>query len=290
MASRGRFLPSDMARPQRFEVNRRAWLAGAFAAGLAPAGAARAAGPPSAETWTAYEARLRARLTDAGGGRFDAAAERALHRLTNGARATAGAGALAWDNELAATARAHAGDLAARRYVEHLSPEGFDPTDRLGLVARRTIGSASENITWHRGSKVDQAADLMRNWRASPPHWSNLLTPRYSHTGFGVVRAGDQVWAVGLYAKLNGVLSADLPFHLADVTALLSNLKGMPAGVASFWLEDQVRKTGRRGMKAPPGVYRLRIDLPLDRFTYDELYGPIFVLDGGPRQPGGVGG
>ena len=280
-----------MARPVRPGLNRRGWLAGGLAAGLtAAAGAARAAGPPSADAWIAYEARLRARAGDAGGGRFDGATERNLHALTNRARTGGGADALTWDAELAATARAHAADLAQRRYVEHLSPEGFDPTDRLGLVARRTIGSASENITYHRGGKIDGAGDLMRNWRSSPPHWSNLLNPRYSHAGFGVVRIVDQVYAVGLYAKLNGTLAADLPFHLADTTALLSNLKGMPAGVASFWLEDQVRKTGRRGMRAPPGVYRLRIDLPMADATYDELYGPIFVLDGPPRQPGGVGG
>jgi uncharacterized protein YkwD len=273
----------------RAGLSRRSWLAGGLAAGLA-AGAARAADPPSAEIWIAYEARMQRRRGDAGGRRFDGATERALHALTNRARAGSGAGALAWNAELAATARAHAGDLAQRRYVEHLSPEGFDPTDRLGLVARRTIGSASENITWHRGGKIDGAGDLMRNWRSSPPHWSNLLNPRYSHAGFGVVRIADQVYAVGLYAKLNGTLAADLPFHLADTMALLSNLKGMPAGVASFWLEDQVRKAGRRGMRAPPGVYRLRIDLPLDNARYDELYGPIFVLDGPPRQPDGVDG
>jgi uncharacterized protein YkwD len=274
-----------MARPKRSELNRRTWLAGAFTVGLAAT--ARAAAAPSVETWIGYEARLRARGGDAGGGRFDGGTERALHALTNQARVTGGAEALTWDAELAATARAHAGDLAQRRYVEHLSPEGFDPTDRLGLVARRTIGSASENITFHRGGQIDGAADLMRNWRSSPPHWSNLLNPRYSHAGFGVVRSRDQVYAVGLYAKLDGTLSADLPFHLADTMALLSNLKGMPAGVASFWLEDQVRKVGRRGMRAPPGVYRLRIDLPLDGGAgRDELYGPIFVLDGSPRQPG----
>jgi hypothetical protein len=100
------------------------------------------------------------------------------------------------------------------------------------------------------------------------------------------VRRADQVWAVGLYAKLDGVLAADLPFHLADASALLSSLKGMPAGVASFWLEDQVRRAGRWGMRAPAGVYRLRIDLPFDRYSRDELYGPIFVLDGAPRLPG----
>jgi hypothetical protein len=271
-------------------VNRRRWLAGGLAAGLTAAAGARAAGAAPADAWVAYEARLRARGLDAGGGRFDGPTERELHTLTNRARSAGGADALTWDAELAATARAHAGDLAQRRYVEHLSPEGFDPTDRLGLVARRTIGSASENITWHRGGQIDGAGDLMRNWRSSPPHWSNLLNPRYSHAGFGVVRIADQVYAVGLYAKLNGTLAADLPFHLADTNALLSNLKGMPAGVASFWLEDQVRKVGRRGMRAPPGVYRLRIDLPLDSTTYDELYGPIFVLDGPSRQPGAVGG
>jgi hypothetical protein len=43
-------------------------------------------------------------------------------------------------------------------------------------------------------------------------------------------------------------------------------------------------------MRAPPGVYRLRIDLPLADATYDALYGPILVLDGPSRQPGGVGG
>jgi uncharacterized protein YkwD len=280
-----------MANRVRTGVSRRRWLAGGLSVGLvAAAGGAGAAEPASVEAWTGYEARLRARVGDAGGGRFDGATARQLHLLTNRARAASDAGALAWDEELAVTARAHAADLAQRRYVEHLSPEGFDPTDRLGLLARRTIGSASENITWHRGGKVDGAAELMGNWRASPPHWSNLLNPRYSHAGFGVVRIADQVYAVGLYAKLNGTLAADLPFHLADTMALLANLKGLPAGVASFWLEDQVHKTGRRGMRAPPGVYRLRIELPVDAVTRDELYGPIFVLDGPPRQPGGVGG
>jgi uncharacterized protein YkwD len=257
----------------------------ALIAGLMAAGAARAEGQAQ-DAWLSYEVRLRARAADCGGGRFDAATERALLGLTNQVRAAAGVGALAWNGELAATARAHAGDLAQRRYVEHLSPEGFDPTDRLGLLARRTIASTSENIAFHRGRKIDGAAHMMGIWRASPPHWGNLLTERYSHAGFGVAGLDERVYAVGLYAKLSGTLSADLPFHLPDVAALLSSLKGMPAGVASFWLEDQVRTAGRRGLRAPPGVYRLRIDLPVEGAAGENLYGPIFVLDAGPRQPG----
>jgi uncharacterized protein YkwD len=169
----------------------------ALIAGLAAATAARAEGQ-NQDAWLSYERRLRARAADGGGARFDPVTERSLLSLTNKVRMTAGVGALSWNPELAATARAHAGDLAQRRYVEHLSPEGFDPTDRLGLVARRTIASTSENIAFHRGRKVDGAAHMMGIWRASPPHWGNLLTARYSHAGFGVSVMGERVYAVGL--------------------------------------------------------------------------------------------
>ena len=43
-------------------------------------------------------------------------------------------------------------EWAARAYVEHLSPEGFDPSHRFWLLGRTTIGSPSENIAYHRGA------------------------------------------------------------------------------------------------------------------------------------------
>src|SRR5688572_21532215 len=90
------------------------------------------AAPPAsdASAWSHYEARLRARLADAGGGHFDEAAGQAALEATNRARAAAGAPAVVWHDELAQAARAHAADLAQRAYVEHLSPEGFDPSHR----------------------------------------------------------------------------------------------------------------------------------------------------------------
>src|SRR5690349_13299081 len=112
-------------------VARRSLLAGLGSLVALPALASPAGVGP--EAWLAYEARLRARLVDAGGGRFDAVAERRLLDLTNAARASNGAGACLWSDELALTARAHAADLADRGYVEHLAPEGFDPTHRIGV-------------------------------------------------------------------------------------------------------------------------------------------------------------
>src|SRR5690349_448240 len=144
-------------------LTRRTTLAAGLAAAAAPAFArdapeitvvmaARDEAPPASaiDVWSAYEARLRARLADGGGGRFDDAGARAALALANQARAAVRAPALAWHDELAQSARAHAGDLAHSGKVEHLSAEGFDPSHRLWLLGRTTIGSPSENLAYHR--------------------------------------------------------------------------------------------------------------------------------------------
>ncbi len=258
-------------------------LAGALAAGFAQS--ASAATPRTLQSWSAYEARLSARLADAGGGAFDAAAASRLLDLSNSARGTFGAGALTLDEALARTARAHAADLAQRAYVEHLSLEGFDPTDRLGLVARRTLGSTSENIAFHSGGARADSERLMATWRASPAHWGNLLRSRYRQAGFGVVRTADRVYAVGLYAQLDGQLPADLPFRV-DQAAVVETLIGQMPDPPRSWLEDQV--------EPPPSgdrIVRLRLRR-LGAPREDSIYGPIFVLggSGASRQPAAVVG
>jgi uncharacterized protein YkwD len=252
--------------------SRRALLAGLAAL------AAGAAGPRAAEVWIAYEARLRARLADAGGGRFDAPAAQTLLALTNDARAGNGAGPLVWSPDLAETARAHAADLAARAYVEHLSPEGFDPSDRLALVSRRMLGSTSENIAYHRGPTPATAAQLMDLWRKSPGHWKNLNDPRHTHAGFAVARKADRAYAVGLYAHPLGALAADLPFRLQRQ----ADLEHAVAGVAQRVRFEPV-SPGDGALRltdagrAPAGAYQLYVERPLDPRRYELVPGPVFV-------------
>jgi uncharacterized protein YkwD len=265
-------------------MHRRAVLAGGFAAFAAAASAA----PTKAEAWIAYEARLRARLADAGGGRFDEAAARALLRLTNAARTRTGTAELAWSDDLAESARAHAADLAARSYVEHVSPDGFDPTDRLGLLARGMLATPAENIVYHRGGPQVGAEALMAQWRRSPPHWTNLLRPRHSHAGFGVVRKDDRAYGVGLYARPDGALAAPLPFYVESAAQVMRAVRGLPRPFIGFWLDDQLGGRGRVGLAsggghpgAGPGVYRLRLDRQMGERSFQSLYGPIFVWRGG---------
>lgn len=235
-----------------------------------------------ADAWLAYEARLRARLIDAGGGRFDAAREAQILRLTNIARADAGAPACRWSEELALTARAHAADLADRGYLEHLAPEGFDPTHRIGVLARRMIGSASENIAYRQASAPPSAEDLMGIWRRSEHHWLNLLRPSHAQAGFGVALRGDRTYAVGLYANPDGELAAPLPFRLSGVPDLSSMLAQASPRIESFALTDPLDETAnlaavREAAGLAPGVYQLRPRLRVDQRRYQVLWGPIFV-------------
>jgi len=236
-----------------------------------------------AQSWLDYDSRLRGRLADAGGGAFDAGAERQIVTLTNAVRAERGVAACAWSGELALAARAHAADLAARAYVEHTSPEGFDPSHRVSVLARRMIGSASENIAYRRGSAQTTAADLMSIWRKSAPHWDNLLRPAHARIGIGVAVRGDRTYAVGLYAHPDGELGAPVPFRLGREADLAGAVVQATPRIDGFTVSNPVDTDAVPGLalgatpSLSPGVYQLRPQRRLDARRYQVLWGPIFV-------------
>lgn len=239
--------------------------------------------PADTDAWIAYEQRLRDRLADAGGGRFSEALARELLDQTNAARAANGAGACRWNPELATVARAHAGDLAGRGYVEHLTPEGFDPSHRVGLIARRLIGSASENIAYRRAGAPATAAQLMTGWRNSPPHWTNLLRPTHTDIGLGVAVRGERTYAVGLYARPDGALGAPLPFRLDREADLAAAIGGASPPLDGFSLTDPVDEqrplawTGHQILTLAPGIYQLRPRRQVAPGRHAVYWGPIFV-------------
>ncbi|MFC3078279.1 CAP domain-containing protein [Phenylobacterium terrae] len=263
--------------------DRRRLLGGLALALCAPALAHAALRPGEPQPWLDYEARLRGRLGDAGGGRFQAGTAEALLAETNAVRHAAGRGELQWSAQLALAARAHAADLAARGYVEHLSPEGFDPSHRLSLLSRRLLASTSENIAVRTGGAPPTASDLMGVWRKSRPHWTGLMLPTHTHAAFGVVQAGRRTIAVGLYARPDGTLAQPAPFRLEDEADLVRAVASARPELRDFELTDPISERRMAGpwptgedFALPRGVYQLRPHRPVPGGT-QILWGPIFV-------------
>lgn len=255
---------------------RRTVLAAGLSAWAAPALSQVTDSAPAATdtaAWTAYEARLRDRLADTGGGQADEAAGPALLDLTNRLRAQAGSPPLKWHDELAASARAHAGDLAQRAYVEHLSPEGFDPSHRLWLIGRTTIGSPSENIAYHRGPPV-RPGPMLQRLKGSSGHWRNLLRPTHTHAGYAFVTRGDRYWMVGLYARPLAALAEPLPF-LAQGPQVRRALTSLPSENRPRLAVPQGSRLGRVEGALP--VMQITALRPASDGRYDVVGGPIFL-------------
>ncbi|MFI1808479.1 CAP domain-containing protein [Streptomyces californicus] len=111
--------------------------------------------------------------------------------LVNVERANAGCRQLKLDEKLRAAARAHAADMAARNYYDHVSPEGEGPGERM-RKAGYPIGSWGENI--HKGPKDPKTA--MRDWMNSPAHRTNILDCSYKDIGVGVNLTANGPWWV----------------------------------------------------------------------------------------------
>lgn len=261
-------------------VARRAVLAGGGAALATRARADTTTDSAPAATdikaWTRYEARLRARLADAGGGRLEEAAGPAMLELTNRLRAEAGAPPLTWHDELAAAAHAHAGDLAQRGYVEHLSPEGFDPSHRFWLIGRSTIGSPSENLAYHRGPPV-RAGQMLERLRGSAGHWKNLLRESHTHAAYAFVNRGDRYWLVGLYARPLVALAEPLPFQ-APGPLIRRALISLPSEHRPRLSIPQGSRMGK--VEGAPPVMQITAVRPTGTGRFEVVGGPIFLASG----------
>jgi uncharacterized protein YkwD len=264
-------------------LTRRSLFAGALIAAAAPF--ARASAAPAASWWD-YESRLRARVTDAGGGTFEPDFARALLRSVNGFRAGQSMAPYGWDEGLAACARAHAADMAARHYFAHEAPEGFTPFDRASLLARDLCGPIAENLAWRETpfepSHPRQFEDL---WETSPGHRKNLLHPTCTLAGYGVVRAGQRYWAAGVYGEPSIRLAQPLSLRIGRGDELERELANASPAIDRLAItapgETPTHIGAPLGQAPPalqPGVWQLRPMQAAGKDAYDVLTGPVFFV------------
>jgi len=115
--------------------------------------------------------------------------ERDTIAAVNAVRREHGLFELKENEELAAVARTHSEDMAARDYLDHVSPEGQVAADRVEGGGIEFL-SLAENIQFNRGMD-DPAQAAVKWWMSSPGHREAILTPEYRETGVGVVLRDD---------------------------------------------------------------------------------------------------
>ncbi|WP_222708821.1 CAP domain-containing protein [Nonomuraea sp. C10] len=116
-----------------------------------------------------------------GSGSDASAAEAAVVRLTNQARAGRGCRPLLHDRRLHRAAERHSADMAARGYFDHTGRDGRSGGDRIRAAGFAPLRGWGENIAVGPHS----AAQVVRGWLDSPGHRRNIMDCSYTHIGVG---------------------------------------------------------------------------------------------------------
>ena len=105
--------------------------------------------------------------------------------LLNNERATAGLAPLNADPTLSSASSAYAGDMIARQFFAHESPDGGTLDQRLGAVGYR-YEIAGENIAWGEGP-LSTPASIVNAWMHSEGHRTNILDGEFRQIGLGIL-------------------------------------------------------------------------------------------------------
>jgi cysteine-rich secretory family protein len=124
------------------------------------------------------------------GARAQSTEARQLMQATNEDRAQNGLGPLRWDPALARAAQAHAYQMVRHGELSHQYAGEPELVERAGHNGAH-FSTVAENIAVAASPQVVEA-----EWMHSPPHRHNILDPRLTTIGIGLVRQGNNLWAV----------------------------------------------------------------------------------------------
>ena len=137
-------------------------------------------------------------------------AEAQLVSLVNQEREKQGLAALKVDDRLTAAARQHSQLLAEHHLLSHQF-EGEPPLPKRLAARFVRFDSDGENVAFD--TSIEQAHDGLMH---SPPHRANILNPKFTAIGIGIVKRGNYFWVTEDFAHRLESLSED---QAADAVA-----------------------------------------------------------------------
>jgi hypothetical protein len=154
---------------------------------------------------------------------FNSAVEKKMFELVNKERTSRGIPPLTWADKLQQSARKHTLEVAKRKTLSHQF--SGEPTVQARIAATGFHFSASaENL-----ASATDAADLHNALMNSPGHRANILNPKYTAIGIGVVRNGDTYYATQNFATATEDFSTEkAEERIAKALNDARAAKGMP--------------------------------------------------------------
>lgn len=250
----------------------------------------------------------------AGSINFIDALERKILDECNKERAKRNVPPVAWEDQLAGTARFHSGDMGTKQFFSHINPDNVGPFFRLAKLHRRYIGTGGENIL-KMTKNIDNtellAQKIVNTWMNSTGHRQNILDENYTSLGVGCVEAQDKnnvpyLYVTQLFGKPSAYLQRDFPDKLkkGQVEPLrvesvnpeyLAAVSGEVVSLSTRKIEpfkltpqtsqgtpptNQAVSTGKIKAPAKEDAYQLVFHFPLkkDPKTLAVMPGPIFSV------------
>jgi hypothetical protein len=143
--------------------------------------------------------------------------------------------------------------MAARGYAAHVDPEGRDHLARMRTLDRTgLIGSAGGNV-----AIVGDPALLATALSAEGVDRDNVLRAEFTDIGLGVTEAGGRIFAVAVFARVDGELDAPLPLSAQRVASISTDLHDRVAAFDAVpqWQVAGLRLSGADGavLASSPG-------------------------------------
>lgn len=126
---------------------------------------------------------------------YDPQVEQQMFQLVNAERVKRGIPELKWDDKLQQSARKHTQRLADNRTLSHQFSGEPNVQSRIAETGLHFSASA-ENV-----ASATNSEDLHVALMTSPGHRANILNPKYTAVGIGVVYSGDTYYATQNFVR-----------------------------------------------------------------------------------------